>query len=215
MDQPSSSETHEGVAEAPGEPAGASRIRHPSSVGPSHHLRRWLLVTGGASVLVLVTAVLGFGLTRDPTFIGSPLIGKRAPDFELQFLDGDKSISSADLRGQVVVVNFWASWCGPCREEHPSLKAAWERYRDRGVVLVGIVYEDSPSAARAFMQELGGDWPILIDPGGKTALKYGVYGIPETFFIDTDGVIAYKKTGASSYGLLVAQIERLLSAASE
>lgn len=214
MDQPPGSEGP-AASDGLGEVTGPSRPRHPSAGSSARHLRRWLWVTAVAVAVVLVTAMLGFGLTRDPTMITSPLVGRRAPDFALQVLDGDRTVSMSELRGQVVVVNFWASWCGPCREEHPRLKAAWERYRDRGMVLVGIVYEDSPSSAQAFMQELGGDWPILIDPGGKTALKYGVYGIPETFFIDAEGMVAYKKTGASSYGLLVAEIERLLSAARE
>jgi cytochrome c biogenesis protein CcmG/thiol:disulfide interchange protein DsbE len=79
------------------------------------------------------------------------------------------------------------------------------------VVFIGIVFEDNPENARQFMQELGGDWPNLIDPGAATALAYGVYGIPETFFIDASGIVRHKRIGLSSYELLVTQIERLLT----
>ena len=108
------------------------------------------------------------------------------------------------------MINFWASWCAACREEHPALLAAWQRYRDQGVAILGIDYQDQASAAMAFMRELGGDWPILDDPGGRVALAYGVYGVPETFFVSRRGVVANKQIGPSSYALLTDQIQRLL-----
>jgi len=170
-----------------------------------------VLVGVVVAVITLLTSLLAFGLSRDPTVIRSPLVGRRAPDFTLPILDGRGTVRLPDLRGRVVVVNFWASWCAACREEHPNLLAAWDRYRDHGVVLLGIDYQDSRRAALAYMAELGGDWPVLDDPGGRTAVAYGVYGVPETFFIGRDGVIAYKRVGASSYELLSDQITRLLS----
>jgi cytochrome c biogenesis protein CcmG/thiol:disulfide interchange protein DsbE len=170
-------------------------------------------VAAVVAAIGLVTSLLAFGLSRDPTVIRSPLIGRRAPAFTLRTLDGSSTIRLSDFRGQVVVVNFWASWCAACRDEHPNLLAAWERYRDHGVVLLGIDYQDSRGAALAYMDELGGDWPVLDDPDGRTAIAYGVYGVPETFFIGRDGVIAHKRIGASSYELLTDQIRRLLSRA--
>jgi cytochrome c biogenesis protein CcmG/thiol:disulfide interchange protein DsbE len=172
----------------------------------------------GALTLLLVailgvTALFAFGLRRNPSLIRSALVGNRAPAFTLRTIDGKQIISLADLRGQVVVVNFWASWCAACRQEHPNLLAAWNRYRDQGVVIVGIVFEDSPGAAMAYMRELGGDWPTVTDPGGRTALAYGIYGIPETFFIGMDGRIAFKQVGYSSYDVLVNNIQQLLSSA--
>ncbi|MDP8957430.1 MAG: TlpA family protein disulfide reductase [Actinomycetota bacterium] len=113
-----------------------------------------------------------------------------------------------------VVLNFWASWCQACREEHPGFVAAWNRYRDKGVVFLGILYNDSPRAAEATMEELGGDWPNLLDPGSRTALRYGVYGVPETFFIGADGTVAYKHIGATPYATVLDQIQRLLSTGS-
>ena len=188
--------------------------RHPSSLQPVEALRRrtrrrWLLVVAVAVSVVLVTALLSFGLSRDPTLIRSPLLGRPAPDFALPTLEGDRTIRLSDLRGQVVVLNFWASWCGACREEHPNFVVAWERYRDLGVVFLGIVYQDKTANAIAYMREMGGDWPNVTDQSGVTALEYGVYGVPETFFIDGGGVIRHKQIGATSYDLLFEWIERL------
>ncbi|HEX9311523.1 MAG TPA: TlpA disulfide reductase family protein [Actinomycetota bacterium] len=158
----------------------------------------------------LLTALFGFGLGRDPSVIRSPLLGRRAPDFALRTLDESRTVRLTDLRGQVVVVNFWASWCAACREEHPALTAAWDRYSDQGVVLVGVDFQDRKGPALEFMREMGGDWPVVEDPGGRTALDYGVAGVPETFFIGRDGVIRFKQIGPSPYEVLTDQIQRLL-----
>jgi cytochrome c biogenesis protein CcmG/thiol:disulfide interchange protein DsbE len=181
-----------------------------SPPGPPRHRRRLFLLVAIAGTAVLLSALFAFGLSRESTAIQSPLLGEPAPDFSLRTIEDGRVIRLSELRGEVVVLNFWASWCGPCREEHPNFVAAWERYRDRGVILIGIVFEDSPENARQFMAELGGDWRSVIDPGARTALAYGVYGIPETFFIDRAGVVRHKRIGISSYELLVTQIERLL-----
>lgn len=162
-------------------------------------------------VLVLGLALLfGWGLRRDPRLIRTVLAGKQAPGFSLEVLDAGRRLALSDLRGQVVVINFWASWCTACLLEHPGFVAAWDRYRDRGVVFLGVIYEDSPDAARAYMHELGGDWPQLIDPGARVAQEYGVYGVPETFFIAPDGTVVHKQIGYTPYDLLVRRVERLL-----
>ncbi len=178
--------------------------------GPSRRRRRWILVGAVLGGIFLLSALLASGLSRDPSVIRSPLLGRRAPEFALRTLNGSKTIRLSKFRGQVVVINFWASWCAACREEHPALLAAWDRYRDLGVVLIGVDYQDSKKAALRFIQEMGGDWPTVEDPGGRTALDYGVYGVPETFFISPDGVIRHKTIGPSSYELLTDQIQRLM-----
>ena len=198
---------------AVGDPAGGLD-HHPAAFAPGvargRRVSRWILISAVLVGVSLLTALLAFGLGRDPTVINSPLVGHTAPGFALRTLDGSRTVRLADLRGRVVVVNFWASWCAACREEHPSLMAAWERYRDQGVVLIGVDYQDSKKAALQFMQEMGGDWPTVEDPGGRTALDYGVYGVPETFFIGLDGVIRHKTIGPSSYELLTDEIQRLM-----
>ena len=158
----------------------------------------------------VLAALFGFGLTRDPTVIRSALLGRTAPPFSLPTLDGSQTVRLADLRGQVVVVNFFASWCADCRVEHPALATAWERYRDRGVVFLAVAWEDLPSAARSFARELRMDWPALEDTGSKTGLAYGVYGVPETFFIGRDGRVSAKQVGPVTYELLTDRIEGLL-----
>jgi cytochrome c biogenesis protein CcmG, thiol:disulfide interchange protein DsbE len=160
--------------------------------------------------LVLFALLLASGLGKDPRALPSELIGKPAPEFSLPRLDADGSIDSNDLSGQVVVLNFWASWCLPCRQEHDDLDAAWNRYRERGVVVLGVLFEDTPEGAMSFRQELGGDWPIADDPGSKTAIAYGVFGVPETFVIGPDGTIAAKTTGAVTYEWLTDEIEAAL-----
>jgi cytochrome c biogenesis protein CcmG/thiol:disulfide interchange protein DsbE len=167
-------------------------------------------VAGVIGAVALVAALLGFGLSRDPTELRSPLVARAAPGFSLPTLDGTGSVRLADLRGQVVVINFWASWCAECRVEHPALEAAWERFRDQGVVFLGVPFQDSPSASKAYAAEMGGDWPLLSDPSSTTALAYGVYGVPETFFVDAAGRVASKRVGPVSYGQLIDEVGRLL-----
>ena len=156
--------------------------------------------------MLSVLALLAYGFTRDPREIKSPLIGKRVPPFSLTLFDGGRFDLEAQ-RGKVVVVNFWASWCVPCREEAPLLEAAWRAYRDQGVVFVGVNVQDQEPAARQFIKEFGLSFPNGPDPGSRIAVDYGVYGIPEVFFVDADGRIAYKLIGAIGGSLLRAKIE--------
>ena len=169
-----------------------------------------LVVVAGVSAFAWL---MGVGLRHDPRVLPSALAGRPAPAFELRDMDTGRSISLDDFKGRPVVINFWASWCTECRKEHPNFVTAWNRYRDRGIALMGIVFQDSEGSARAVMEELGGDWPTLLDPGSRTAIDYGVYGVPETFFIDRRGIVAYKEVGGLSYAELVDHIEPLLEPA--
>jgi cytochrome c biogenesis protein CcmG, thiol:disulfide interchange protein DsbE len=148
-----------------------------------------------ALVLVGLVVVLANGFRRDPRDIRTATIGQTAPAFDLERLDQTGRLRLADHAGKVVVVNFFASWCLPCKEEAPALVRMWERYRSANVVFVGIVYQDSPEAARAFHQRMGQTWPIAMDDSGRTAIAFGVFGIPETYFIRPDGVIAGRHVG--------------------
>jgi cytochrome c biogenesis protein CcmG/thiol:disulfide interchange protein DsbE len=160
-------------------------------------------------------------MTRNPRDIPSPLPGRPAPNFALEVIRaGDGSAGGglkpgdtlrvADLRGQVVVVNFWASWCLACRDEHEVLSSVASSYAGRGVRFVGILYNDRPSAGIDWIHEMGGQsYASVNDRDSRTAIDFGVYGVPETFFISADGVVAYKHIGPVTERVLIEQIERI------
>jgi cytochrome c biogenesis protein CcmG/thiol:disulfide interchange protein DsbE len=168
----------------------------------------WAWIGAGAVVLPLLF-VLIVGLGRDPRALPSPLVGRMAPPFTLPLFDG-RALTSTDLRGKVVVLNFWASWCVPaCTDEAPQLQAIWDHYRDRKVVVVGINIQDLEKPARAFVQRFGQTFPVGMDPRGTLSIDYGVYGVPETFIVDRQGRAVYKHTGAVSEELLAPVITPL------
>jgi cytochrome c biogenesis protein CcmG/thiol:disulfide interchange protein DsbE len=155
-------------------------------------LRRWLIPLAALPVVGL----LAYGFRSDPRAIPSPLVGRPAPAFALTAYDGTP-LSLAGLQGQVVVLNFWASWCVPaCYEEAPVLEAGWRAYRERGVVVVGVDIQDTEEAGRKFIQQFGLTFPNAPDPKGRVSIDYGVYGVPETFVIDRRGIIRKKHVGA-------------------
>ncbi len=111
----------------------------------------------------------------------------QAPDFALDRLDREGSLALDDLRGKALVVNFWASWCIPCRDEAPVLQQTYERYRDQGLVVLGVDVNDFRQDARRFMRRFGLTYPVVYDGKGSTVGKWGVRGFPETFFVDRSG----------------------------
>lgn len=133
-----------------------------------------------------------------------------APDFTLSLFDGGQ-LTLSDLQGQVVVVNFWASWCIPCRDEAPILEQTWRRYRDRGVVFIGVAYLDTDKEARAFVEEFNVTYPNGPDLGTRIAPAYRIKGVPETFFIARDGRVADLEIGPLTETRLVSAIESLLA----
>lgn len=185
-------------------------------------------------VILPVIALFWFGLSRDPRTIPSPLPGQPAPEFALRLMDppsgaGENGaaagtaesgttaeVTLASQRGQVVVLNFWASWCLACRDEHSALSEVATMYRDRGVVFYGVLYNDTAEPARRWIKEMGGQsYPTLLDPGSRTAIDYGLYGVPETFFIDQAGRVAYKHIGPVTRTLLMQKLDEILAAGEE
>lgn len=159
-----------------------------------------------------VIALLYYGLKKAPTvnIIESPLQGQAATTFKAPTLDGD-TLSLADLEGKVVVLNFYASWCVACIDEHAVFTQAEQYYAGEDFQMLGVVYQDSPENARRWMRRMGGGWPSLIDSNSRIAIDYGVYGVPETYFIGKDGRIAHKQIGPVNSMLMKDTVDRLLA----
>lgn len=171
---------------------------------------RWLVVS--LVVVALSFAILALGTIRipaDSNGLTGPQVGRPAPDFFLADLDG-RPVALSDLRGRPVVVNFWASWCIPCRDEAPLLADAQTRYSASGLQILGVVFQDDAGSARAFMERFALRYPGLLDPDGRTAIDYGVRGIPETFLIGRDGTIRRVFLGPLRVDVFRASIEEIL-----
>ncbi|MCZ8097717.1 MAG: DsbE family thiol:disulfide interchange protein [Burkholderiales bacterium] len=190
---------------------------HPADAPPAGG-RRWLVMLP----LVLFAALAGLFLVRlfagDPSKLPSTLIGRPVPVFALPPLAGLTAdgkpvpgLATADLGGTVTVVNVWASWCAPCRDEHPLLI---ELAKTPGVRVVGINYKDQPENARRFLGALGNPFSAVgVDTSGRAAIDWGVYGVPETFVIAPDGTIAYKHVGPLSPASMQGSFRAALTAA--
>ena len=143
---------------------------------------------------VLLAVVLAVGLRLNPREVPSPFIGKPAPAFSLpQLHRPEERIAAADLKGKVWLLNVWASWCVACRVEHPLLV---ELSRQAGVPIYGLNYKDDPRNALEWLRQFGDPYTAsIVDADGRVGIDYGVYGVPETFVIDRDGVVRYKLIG--------------------
>jgi cytochrome c biogenesis protein CcmG/thiol:disulfide interchange protein DsbE len=151
-----------------------------------------LLQAAAVAVVALLIALLGWEISRAEQGRGLSAAvtdGKapRAPGFTLDSLDGEEQISLADFRGRPVVLNFWASWCGPCKDEAPMLQSAWERYRGRGLVVLGIDAQDLSVDGRRFAERYALTYPLVYDGNGSTLGRYGLTGFPETWFVSRNG----------------------------
>jgi cytochrome c biogenesis protein CcmG, thiol:disulfide interchange protein DsbE len=167
--------------------------------------------TAVALVIVVLLGVVGWAALKvsGGGMLGQDPFGRAAPVFELPRVQGGGSISLADLRGSPVVLNFWASWCETCRDEASILAQAERRWRDRGVVFLGIDTSDPTADAIAFQRMYGMGYPSVADPRGGLQAAYGVFGLPETFFIDRAGVIEAKYVGVIDRATLEANIASL------
>jgi cytochrome c biogenesis protein CcmG/thiol:disulfide interchange protein DsbE len=166
---------------------------------------------GVIAVTVVFAVVLASRFGTDPGLVDSPLIGHPAPAFELETLDGAGTVALADLRGEILVLNFFASWCLECRNEHDDLVATSDSFADDGVTFVQIGYQEDPEQSLAYLAEAGtsATTAYLADPGSRTAIAYGVYGIPETFFIDDEGTVVGKIIGEADALTLGATIDAI------
>ncbi len=178
------------------------------STSEKPHRVRWIVAAIGLGVLALV-AVLATRPSASTRAVDSPLLGRASPPIAGKTIDG-QTISVADYKGRWVLVNFFATWCVPCRKEHPDLISFRERHQSAGdAEVIGVVYGDTPAAVRDFRAKNGGDWPMLTDPAGRIAVDLGVAGVPESFLISPDGVVVSKIVG----GVRAAELESLLARA--
>ncbi len=158
-------------------------------------------------LVLAVLAAFAAGLLMRGT---KPVEKGLAPQFTLPLYSGEKW-SLADQRGKVVVVNFWASWCIPCRDEAPVLESTWRAYKDRGVVFVGVDYVDSEVEARKFLEQYDITYPNGPDIGTEAAQKFHIQGVPETYFVGKDGQLAGNHIGVIDAPTLSAKIDELLN----
>ena len=182
--------------------------------------RRALIILGVGIPVLAFLAVLAWASFRSDGAPGGLAVNesvaevrqerKAAPNFLLE-LPGGGALSIEGLRGKVVMLDFWASWCQPCRDEAPVLAQVYREYRERDVEFVGVNLWDNPGDAELFLQQEGHEYPNGIDAEGKIAISYGVRGIPEKFFITHDGLIARKFTGPMNPDLLRQILDALLS----
>ena len=167
---------------------------------------KWAIPAAVVPVLVL----LAYGFRTDPREIPSPLLGRPAAAFSLTTFAG-APVSLESLRGKVVMLNFWASWCIPaCYDEAPTLERTWRVYKDKGVMVVGVDVQDKEEAALEFLRRFEHSFPNAPDPKGRVSVDYGVYGVPETFFIDRKGRVRFKQVGAVTDEIVKQHLEKLL-----
>jgi cytochrome c biogenesis protein CcmG, thiol:disulfide interchange protein DsbE len=183
---------------------------------PTSRRRLAFLIAGlGAAALIALVVFalfvpLGASGPDSSTLGGHPLVGDPAPEIMLETLDGD-TVSLASLRGRPVLVNFWATWCLPCRDEFPLLAAAYAEHADAGLEILGVVHDDTAEGARAFAQDMGATWPMLLDAEDVAWADYLGVAMPTSFFIDADGVVRAASLGAFRETGLDALLEKILT----
>jgi cytochrome c biogenesis protein CcmG/thiol:disulfide interchange protein DsbE len=160
------------------------------------------------AIALIVAALLIYAVAAGPS--EPPRVGNPVPEFEFTALDGSTMTLGAH-NGEVVVVNFFASWCAPCRQEAADLEETWRAYQDQDVQFYGIAYKDADSKAQAFLDEFDVSYPSTVDTSNRTAREYGITGVPETFVVGRDGLLLRHFLGPITRAQLSAEIERALN----
>jgi cytochrome c biogenesis protein CcmG/thiol:disulfide interchange protein DsbE len=205
-------------AQAPGgaAPAPETALPEAAPARPLGELLRSWKFWAVMGTLAALVALFTFGFTQDPKLVPSPLVGKAAPPFAVPQLNGPGRVELAELKGTPLILNFWASWCVACRDEAHVLQAAHLKYeqQEHRVRVVGIAIQDTPEKALAFAKRYGKTYFLALDNSkGEISMNYGLYGVPETFFIDAQGVVAFKQIGPVTPELIEAQVAKLAARA--
>jgi peroxiredoxin len=156
----------------------------------------------------MAVVVLGLLATTGCATVAAPgaaAVGRPAPDFTLADLDGNQ-VSLSDFRGKTVFINFWATWCPPCREEMPAIEALYQQYEDKDVVVLGVDILETEGEVRQFVEEGGYSWTFVMDTTGEVTNSYQVVAIPTSFFIDKEGIIRAVSVGAMTKGAMEARL---------
>lgn len=170
------------------------------------------------AIAIIALVIIGFlgllvwgMLNRQPItgLSGITMVNRPAPDFALNTFKGE-TISLADLRGKPVIINFWASWCPPCREEAPLLEGAWQMFQKRGIIFLGVNVQDRKEDALSYLKEFEVTYPNGPDPSGEIAINYGVSGLPVTFFISRDGKVLRRWVGALAPKVLMSSMKEIM-----
>jgi cytochrome c biogenesis protein CcmG/thiol:disulfide interchange protein DsbE len=183
------------------------------TAGPPKRRRAWVPLLSILFAVGVVAFVFNSRFGQDPRLVDSPLIGQPLADMTLEYLEQPGALTFSDLEGQVAVLNFWASWCFPCRLEHSALTSTAAAYAGRGVHFVGILYQDDVEPAVAFLDEFGRgeNYSYVNDTGSRAIVELGTFGVPETYFVDAEGIIRGKVQGEVNSAILVRTLESILA----
>ena len=202
------------------------RTYRPSSNATTNATRLWIAIAIGLLVVLTIAvgaqwlrpkaeptqadaAMEGLAEGRPLSGAGSPVAGQPAPDFEIVYADG-RRMRLSELRGQPVLINFWATWCPPCRREMPDLIRAYQAHQDEGLIILAVNIEEPASRAQAFAEEFGIPFPIVLDPEGRVSDQYQVRNLPSSIFIGRDGIISARWVGMLTPEVLNKYLERIL-----
>ena len=191
-------------------PAMAEPVAAPSQPqAPAQKTRVWSI-----AAFVIILAIVGgaaywFWGNTSGSAAGGPAIGQPAIDFELKDLKG-QTVSLSSLKGKAVMINFWASWCPPCREEMPDIENAYKDYKDQGLVVLAVNIQEDNGTASDFVQKLGLTFPVVLDTAGNVSEKYHVYSLPTSYFIDRDGIVRDLNIGRMDRKTIDAKVKKIL-----
>ena len=166
-----------------------------------------MVLRNGSLLLLLLVMLVSCGGGEGATLMGVNE-GNQARDFTLEALDG-REVSLSDFQGKVVLINFWATWCAPCRAEIPDLQAAYETHQGAGFVVLGVNVEESRAAVEPFVAEFGMTYPVLFDETGQLLKQYRAIGLPMSILVDEEGLIQARHTGYLTEGQLEDYLERV------